>query len=218
VNRLDGLVLTHGDAAHIGGVSSALLDFHPRQLIDTATPDRSPIHRKLIAEFARNGDPRRLFAAGDEFELSRDIKARILFPPPGSEGGKADDQALVIQLAVAGKPRVLLMSDSGIATEEFLLKTYPGLRSDIVVKGQHHSGISGSDPFLDSVQPQAIVATSRDFPENERIKSEWVEHVDARHIKLIRQDETGAVQITVFRDRWEAKTYITSATFSSLSR
>jgi hypothetical protein len=68
------------------------------------------------------------------------------------------------------------------------------------------------------VQPQAIVATSRDFPENERIKSEWVEHVNARRIKLFRQDETGAVRIRVFRERWEAKTYVKSETFSSLSR
>jgi hypothetical protein len=74
------------------------------------------------------------------------------------------------------------MSDSGVATEEFLLKNYPDLRSDIVVKGQHHSGISGLDAFLDSVQPQAIVATSRDFPENERIKNEWVERVGGHGI------------------------------------
>jgi competence protein ComEC len=218
VNRLNGLILTHGDASHIGGASGVLLDFHPRQLIDTATPDRSPIHRRLIAELARSGGPRRLCAAGDEFDLSRDVRARILFPPRGFEGDKADDQALVIQLAVSGKSLVLIMSDSGVATEEFLLKNYPDLRCDIVVKGQHHSGISGSNAFLDSVQPQAIVATSRDFPESERIKNEWVERVGARGIKLFRQDETGAVRIRVFRDRWESKTYVTSETFRSTSR
>ena len=218
VNRLDGLVLTHGDAGHIGGTSGALLDFSPRQLVDTDLPDRSLIHRKLIADLARGGDRRRLCAAGDELDLSNDVRARILFPPRGFEGDKADDQALVTQLAVSGKPVVLIMSDSGITTEEYLLKTYPGLRSDIVVKGQHHSGFSGSDAFLDIVQPQAIVATSRDFPENERIKSEWVERVVAHGIKLLRQDETGAVRIKVFRDRWEAKTYVTSETFRRTSR
>lgn len=218
VNRLDGLILTHGDAGHIGGASGMLLDFHPRQLIDTPTPDRSSIHRRLIAKLARSGDPRRLCAAGDEFDLSRDVRARVLFPPRRFEGSKADDQALVIQLAVFGKSRVLIMSDSGVATEEFLSKNYPDLRSDIVVKGQHRSGISGSDAFLDSVQPQAIVATSRDFPENERIKNEWVERVGARGIKLFRLDETGAVRISVFRDRWEAKAYVTSETFRSTSR
>jgi competence protein ComEC len=218
VNRLDGLILTHGDAGHIGGASSVLLGFHPRKLIDTATPDRSPIHRRLITELAQSGNRRRLCVAGDEFDLSRDVRAKILFPPRGFEGDKADDQVLVIQLAVSGKAQVLIMSDSGVATEEFLIKNYPDLRSDIVVKGQHHSGISGSDAFLDSVQPQVIVATSSDFPENERMKSEWAERVGARGIKLFRQDETGAVRIRVFRDRSEAKPYLTSETFRSTSR
>jgi competence protein ComEC len=218
VNRLDGLVLTHADAGHIGGARGALLDFNPRQLIDTAAADRSPIHRRLVAELARSGDPRRLLAAGDEFDLAQDVRARILFPPRGFEGDKADDQALVIQLAVSGKSLALIMSDSGVATEEFLLKNYPDLRSDIIVKGQHHSGISGSHAFLDSVRPQAIVATSRDFPENERIKNEWAESINARGIKLFRQNETGAVRIRVFRDRWDAEAYVTSETFRRTSR
>jgi competence protein ComEC len=218
VNRLDGLVLTHGDAGHIGGASGVLLDFHPRQLIDTATPDRSWIHRRLIAELARIGGQRRLCAAGDEFELSRDVRARVLFPPRKFERAKADDQALVIQLAVSGKTRAVIMSDSGVATEDALLKAYPDLHSDIIIKGQHYSGTSGSDAFLDSVRPEVIVATSRDFPENERIKNEWAEGVVARGIKLFRQDETGAVQIRILSDRWEAKTYVTSEIFRSTSR
>jgi ComEC/Rec2-related protein len=218
VDRLDGLVLTHGDAGHLGGAGGALLDFRPRQLFDTAITDRSLTHRRLIDVLARNRIPRRLCAAGDEFDLSRDVRARILFPPREFAGGKADDQALVIHLAVSGRSRVLIMSDSGVATEEYLAKNYPDLRSDIVIKGQHYSGISGSDALLASVQPQAIVATSRDFPENERLKSEWVDRVDALGIKLFRQDETGAVRIRVFSDRWEAKAYVTSETFRSTSR
>jgi competence protein ComEC len=217
VNRLDGLILTHGDASHIGGGGGVLLDFHPHQLVDTAAPDRSPIHRRLIAELARSGN-RRLCTAGDKFDLSQDVTARILFPPPGFEGNKTDDQALVIQLIVSGKSRVLIMSDSGLATEAFLLKHYPDLRSDIVVKGQHYSGVSGSDAFLDSVRPTAIVATSSDVSENERIKDDWVERVSSRKIKLFRQDETGAVRIRIFRDDWEANTYVTSETFRRTSR
>jgi competence protein ComEC len=218
VNRLDGLFLTHGDAGHIGGGIGVLLDFHPRQSIDPATRDRSPIHRRLIAELAPSGGSLRLCAAGDEFDLSQDVKARILFPPRGFAGAKADDQALVIQLVLSGRPRVLLMSDSGIATEEFLLRNYPQLRSDIIVKGQHYSGLSGSDAFLESVQPSAIVATSSDFSENERIKNDWAEGVNARGIKLFRQDESGAVRIRIFRDRWEAKAYVTAETFRRTSR
>jgi len=215
VNRLDGIALTHGDASHIGGAEGVLLNFRPRELIDTAAQDRSPIHRKLAGLF---GSARKLLAAGDEFQLSRDVRARVLFPPRGFEAKTADDKALVIQLLVAGRPRALLTSDSGIVTEDFLLKNYPDLRADVFIKGQHRSGISGSPAFLDAVRPQAIIATSRDFPENERIKSDWTDAVRARGIKLFRQDETGAVQLKFFRERWEAQCYVTGETFRSPSR
>jgi competence protein ComEC len=119
---------------------------------------------------------------------------------------------------VSGKVCALFMSDSGPPTEKFLIQTYPNLQSNILVKGQHHSGLSGSEAFLDHLRPQAIVATARDFPESERIKPEWAESVQARGIKLFRQDETGAVQIRIFGDRWEATTYVTSETFRRTSR
>jgi beta-lactamase superfamily II metal-dependent hydrolase len=218
INRLEGLALTHGDAAHIGGAEGVVLDFRPRQIIDTTATDRSPVHRRFIGMLASHGSSRRLCAAGDELDLGRDIKARILFPPREFHSDAADDQTLVVQVVVSGKPVALLMSDSGNSTENFLLQKYPGLRSEIVIKGQHYSGNSASNDFLERVQPRAIVATSRDFPESERIKEEWVEAVRARGIQLLRQDQTGAVQIKVFRDQWEARSFVTGETFRSTSR
>jgi beta-lactamase superfamily II metal-dependent hydrolase len=99
-----------------------------------------------------------------------------------------------------------------------LLRNYPDLRADILIKGQHHSGNSGSPEFLDRVQPEAIVATSRDFPESERLKPEWTDAVRSRGIKLFRQDETGAMQIRLFSERWEVTSYVTGETFRSARR
>ena len=68
------------------------------------------------------------------------------------------------------------------------------------------------------MQPRLIIATSRDFPERERISDEWAEHVRARGIRLFRQDETGAVELD-FRDReWSARAYITGEIFRSDNR
>jgi beta-lactamase superfamily II metal-dependent hydrolase len=187
-------------------------------LIDTAAEDRSSFHRKFIDWVAAEKRPRHLGKAGDEFRLTRDVTARILFPPVNFQGDRADDQALVVQLQLFGKSRVLLMSDSGKATEDFLRNTLPDLRSEIIIKGQHHTGISGTEEFLDHVRPAAIIATSRDFPESERIKPEWAEQLAKRQIKLIRQDATGAVQVRLFRDRWEATSYVTGEIFRSESR
>jgi competence protein ComEC len=218
VDRLAGLILTHGDAAHLGGAAGVLLDFRPRRLFDTAGLDRSLFHRKFLDFAEAEHRTVHLFQAGDEISLSRDVVLRSLFPPPNFHSDRADDQALVVQVIVSGKSRLLLMSDSGEATEQFLMRNYPDLRCELLIKGQHHTGISGTAVFLDRVQPSGIVATSRDFPESERLKPEWVEGVQARGIKLFRQDQTGAIQIRLYRSGWDATSYVTGESFRSRSR
>jgi competence protein ComEC len=218
INRLDGLLLTHGDATHIGGAGAILGAFQPRQLVDSPSPDRSIVHRRLIAQCVERSIPRTLVEAGDEFRLSSDVTARILFPPPDSRARIADDQALVVQLILPGKTRVLLMSDSGLATETGLLARQIDLRSDLLIKGQHSSGVSGSPEFLAAVLPQAIIATARESAENQRIKEDWAEIVKQRGITLLRQDKTGAVSVRFFDDHWEAIPFLEGETFRSRSR
>jgi competence protein ComEC len=110
------------------------------------------------------------------------------------------------------------MSDSGIKTEQALLARHLNLHSDIVVKGQHHSGGSASKAFLDAAQPRLIIATSRDFPAYERISDNWAEELRERGIKLFRQDETGAVTLRFGHNGWEAQSYLTGETFRSSSQ
>jgi len=218
VNRLDGLLLTHGDSLHIGGAAELLRDFPRVRLTDSSAPDHSTIHQQLQRLFRQRGIKTDHLAAGDSFRLSREVTAHVLFPPRVLLANISDDQAYVIQLVVAPSTSILFMSDSGEKTENSLLAYGLNLRSNIIIKGQHHSGQSGSDRFLDAVRPQLIIATSRDFPEYERISDKWAEHVRARSIKLFRQDETGAVIVRVGRNGWKAQSYLTGETFRSISR
>jgi competence protein ComEC len=214
VNRLDGLLLTHGDSQHVGAAPALLRTFRPRELLDSPPAGRSSTHRAWIELLNAKAVGRELLAARSERVISRDISARVLFPPDGFTAGSADDQALVIQLVVNGRWRVLLTSDSGLATERLLVESGVDLKSDILIKGQHHSGISGSPEFLDLVGPEMIIATSPDFPEHERVRPEWQATVEQRGIRLLRQDETGAVTLRFFPDRWDASAYTTGATFT----
>ena len=113
---------------------------------------------------------------------------------------------------------VLFMSDNGEETERALLINGSNLQSDILVKGQHSSGSSGSASFLDAVRPRLIIATSREFPEHERISEQWAEQLRARGIKLFRQDETGAVELNFSNQEWSARAYLTGEVFRSVSR
>jgi beta-lactamase superfamily II metal-dependent hydrolase len=202
----------------MGSAFAVLPDFLPRELFDNPAPNRSFSHRKLIDLLTSEKRPPHPCRAGDEFMISRHVTARVLYPPRNFRGERTDDEALVFELLVAGRRRALLMSDSGEATENFLIQNHFELRSDLLIKGQHHSGVSGTSAFLDCVQPQAIIATSRDFPDSERLKPEWLEGVRARGIQLFRQDETGEVRLRFFSDRWEATSYLTGETFRSSRR
>ena len=221
VNRLTGLILTHGDSQHIGGVMQLLNDFPRLRVIDNPAPDRSLIHRRLSRIMSglegRGLKPDKL-AAGDNFQFSRDATADVLFPPRGFAGASADDQALVIRQSIAPGIFALFMSDSGTETERALLTNGSVLQSEILVKGQHYSGLSGSVSFLDAVRPRLIIATSTEFPEHERISEQWAEELPTRGVKLFRQDKTGAVELTFSRQEWSARAYLTGEIFRSVSR
>ena len=218
INNLHGLLLTHGDSLHIGGAAALLNEFSPIRLIDNPLPDRSRIHQQLRIFFQERGIKSNKLAAGDRFPIGPDVTTRILYPPRDLIATKSDDQALVVHLLMGTRSSVLFMSDSGEETEQELLAIGENLRADILVKGQNQSGRSGCDRFLDAVQPKLIIATSRDFPDYERISDEWAEHIRARGIKLFRQDEMGAVTLRFDGDAWEAQSYITGEIFRSTSR
>jgi competence protein ComEC len=209
VNWLDGLLLSHGDAAHIGGARQLLVDYAPVRLIDNPAPDRSRTHQRLLRSFHdRHIEPSGL-TLGDRFQLSGNVTAEILYPPRIVPARKADDQAYVVSLHINQSTSILFISDNGAETERALMASGKDLRSDILVKGQHYSGRASSSEFLDAVQPKLIVATSRDFPENERISDLWAMVIEARGIKLFRQDRTGAVIMRFGRHGWKAKPYLT---------
>jgi ComEC/Rec2-related protein len=218
VNRLSCSLLTHGDALHLGGAAQLLEDFPRTRVVDNPAPDRSTIHRRLQNFIEQRNIQPQAFAAGDTFRLSRDVRASVLFPLRGFSSPIADDQAYVIQLLIGQRASILLMSDSGIRTEQALLARDLDLRSDIIVKGQHQSQQSGTAAFLDAVRPRLIIATSRDFPEHERIKDSWAEDLQTRGIKLFRQDQTGAVVLRFRQDSWEAQSYVTGEIFRNASQ
>jgi beta-lactamase superfamily II metal-dependent hydrolase len=215
INRLSGLLLTHGDALHLGGTAQLLGDFPQIRVLDNATPDRSVAHRNVQHLFREHGIKLDNLFARDSLSLSRDVTAHVLFPPRNFSSPIADDKAYVIHLVVAPATCILFMSDSGIKTEQALLASGLNLQSDIIIKGQHHSGESGSDAFLDAARPRLIIATSRDFPGYERISDAWVENIQKRGIKLFRQDDAGAVTLSFRQDSWEAQSYLTGEIFRS---
>jgi competence protein ComEC len=146
------------------------------------------------------------------------VRAKVLYPPSELKIASADDAPLILQLILGEDIPVLFESDAGSEAEEALLNSKEDLRSDILIKGQHHNGGSATPEFLEAVNPRLIIATSRDSPMMEKISDEWASSTARRGIKLFRQDQTGAVEIEFRGDQWRARSYLTGEVFRSTSR
>jgi competence protein ComEC len=216
VNRLQGILLTHGDAHHIGAALETIAGFAPREIYDNPLEVRSSAQRRF-RDAPGKPEPRLLFR-GNCLLLGRDVHAEILYPPPNIKIRSADDAPLIAQLIINEQIRVLFESDAGAEAEVALLGSGDDLKSDILIKGQHHSGDSGTREFLDGVKPKLIIATSRESPVAEQITEEWSSEIARRGIKLFRQDRTGAVEIQFRGEDWTAQSYLTGECFRSSKR
>jgi len=211
--RPDALMLTHGDANHIGGVG-ALLDTNslPR-IIDSLLQDRSPVRRRLHAAVAAANLPISKAQAGDRFEISPSMTLQILYPPSDLVAATADDKSLVA-LVDSSPTRVLILSDAGPSTFEWLLQNQrSAIAADIVILGRHHSGAPPEASFFRAVNPSLVIAAAAGFPSNEPIDEKWASMVEGLGIHLFRQDRTGAAMIRLDKQGYAAKGFLNGETF-----
>jgi len=186
----DGLILSHGDARHIGGATALLEGWKSPRIVDSPIKDRSTARRRLHAELEARGIPKSLHRAGDTIVLSRHARLHILHPPKSFDAARSNDKA-IIALLETSRANILFLSDSGPA----VLNSLPPLRADILVLGRHHSGLVPEASYLRAAGIRAIVATAADYPAYESIDKFWVGMLDELGIDLFRMDHTGAVQI-----------------------
>lgn len=140
VTRLDGLVVTHLDNDHAGGVDDVVAALAPAW-----------IRRGGEAGF---GQP---CMAGDSWRWDG-VEFRVLHPPPAFPA-LGNDSSCVIQIG-DGAGRLLVASDIGEAVESMLIRREgEGLRSAVLVVPHHGSRSSSSTAFIRRVRPELAIFT-----------------------------------------------------------
>lgn len=200
VNRLDGLLLTHGDVHNVGGAGRARELFAPRQVYFTRVAFRSSAYREQVRALERI--PRLTHPIGNGDRVN---DWSVLHPGSGDHLPHADDNTAVLRGQLSGC-RVLLLSDLGKPGQNLLLARHSDLRADVVVSGIPGHTEPLAESLLDAIQPRLIVVTDAEYPAPQRASSRLRERLAERDIPVLYTRETGAVTLTVRAGRCRVTT------------
>jgi len=136
-NRIDVLMISHGDNDHIGGAQS-LLHRLPVARVYSSVPERLP------------GASARACQAGQGWDWDG-IRMDVLAPVTLLE--QENDNSCVVKITGATRS-VLLTGDIEARAEQALIRQYgPALASTVLVVPHHGSKTSSTADFLDTVKP-----------------------------------------------------------------
>lgn len=197
----DSLIVSHAEAAHSGGMSECLRHFRPKQALVPRTDLRSPSYKDFLSGAVLTGCRVIVPERAQTLQIQPGIFLEILHAPAELDGyGLADDTGLVIKLHWHGW-RILFTGDAGFITETRMLESGLDLSADVIVMGRNADDYSGTETFIGAVAPQAIISTNTDFPLNERIPDKWRNFLQKVDIALFDQQLTGAMTITLEKEK-----------------
>lgn len=188
IARLDGLVVSHGDADHAGGALAVLRDIRAGWTL-SSLPLAHPVvvaapgHRHCIA--------------GQRWEWDG-VRFEMLHPTAASYADasiKTNGRSCTLRIAAGGKA-VLLAGDIEARQEaELVARAAPALRADVLLVPHHGSGTSSTEVFLDAVRPALAVFQVGHRNRYRHPKREVVERYERRAVETLRTDVAGAIRI-----------------------
>lgn len=187
IDRLDGIILTHYDADHVGGAEYLLTRISADALYLPFTQDEDGIGEMLAHRCEGT------VYVSDDLELTFGDAKLTIFAPVSYESGNESSMCVLFQ---AENCDILITGDRGVQTERVLLQRYDIPKLDVLVVGHHGSKGSTSEELLKATTPEyAIISVGKDNPYGHP-SGEVVDRLKKYNCEILRTDLYGTI---VFR-------------------
>lgn len=183
VRTLDGVILTHYDRDHMGGLPYLLTRVDTDILLLPDTQDQG----------------RRELLKGVETLLVSDTaileygNTRITVFGPVYEGYSNENSLCV--LFETENCVILITGDRSGFGERMLLRNFSLPDVDILVAGHHGSRYSTTDELLDAVTPETVLISVSEDNNYNHPAPELLERLEERGCRIFRTDETGTITL-----------------------
>lgn len=190
VERIDTLIVSHGDNDHIGGAAS-LLSALPVGRVLTSVPERLPNAHAC--------------AAGGRWEWEG-VEFRLLHPPLGYR--RRGNNASCVLHVQGRHGAVLLPGDIEASAERLLLRAAPAaLAAEVLVVPHQGSKTSSDERFIDAVRPQlalfAVGYRNRFNHPHAEVRSRY----ERRGVQMFDSAAHGAIEVALGADGVRTQPY-----------
>ncbi|MFC4076775.1 DNA internalization-related competence protein ComEC/Rec2 [Salinithrix halophila] len=207
INRINWLVMTHGDADHIGGLAAVVSRIPVEGVIRNAHPPQSSLEVELMETLRESGARIYLPPKGPR-RLERGVSWQFLHPVGDDLTRKVtegtNDDSVVFLLQAAGK-RLLFTGDIGEDVEKKILSRWKLPPVDLLKVAHHGSRTSTGTDWLQGIRPrEAIISAGR----NNRFghpTPEVLKRLKEQGSRIWRTDRDGALTVFIRPGRWRVE-------------
>jgi competence protein ComEC len=160
VSRLAAVVVTHGDADHLGGIPHIVQEMEPRLVLDPGQPIGTNLYVDYLRSLDIAGSEWRAARAGDSFTIDS-VRVEVLHPSSEwiSREVSPNENSVVMRVTF-GCFQALLTGDIG-RPAEMELDEIVG-EADLLKVAHHGSAGSSDQSFLEAVSPRlAVISVGR---------------------------------------------------------
>ncbi len=189
VDKIDKLIISHGDNDHIGGAASLMHGITTEQVL-TSVPQQ-------LSEYSPVMCATGIFWTWD--------KVRFTVLSPLHAFVSENDNSCVLKIQ-SEQGAVLLTGDIEAQAESWLIETYGNnLKANILIAPHHGSNTSSTSRFLQAIQPEYVLIPAGyrnqfDHPHRDvlqryqRIKAKWFNSADSGAITINVRDGSWLIQ------------------------
>lgn len=185
ITRLDGIILTHYDVDHTGGVGPLLTRIRCDQLILPALEDENGVAQSLIP-----------LVSGSVTYIDEDTQYTFgqcrltLIAPYSYRSGNESSLCVLFQRE---KCDILITGDRGEIGELMLLYEHELPKLDVLIAGHHGSATSTGEALLEATMPQIVIISVGEENHYGHPSSKVLERVAAIGSRVYRTDKDGTI-------------------------
>lgn len=155
---LELVILSHGDADHVGGLPQVAARYRISQAVFSGVESESQVYRAWVGSLRRQGVMQREVGAGDTLDLGEGIRADVVWPGPGADRTDTNESSVVVRLAYASST-ILLTGDIASQTERAIVSSGADLSAQLLKVAHHGSRHSSDASFLAAVSPDVALVS-----------------------------------------------------------